>query len=434
MSRPIVPAQVTSRADTAALTGVDEALARILAVFSPLDAVDLPILECDGLVLAQDVVAEVDIPPFTNSAMDGYAVRAIDTAGATRLLPVALTITGSAHAGTVEALTILPGMAVRIMTGAPLPGGADAVVQFEETNEGAHGHTILIYRAASPGGHARDKGEDIRAGTTVLRAGHLVRPAEIGLLAALNHVTVSVVRRPRVAILATGDEIVEPGGTLKPGQVRNSNSHMLAAMAKRFGAIPLLLGVAGDNIIDLSRKLKRASSFDLIVTSGGVSHGDYDLVKDYLKSEGEVEIWHVAIKPGKPLAFGRIGGVPLLGLPGNPAAAAVCFEQFGRPAIKRMQGRSDLYAPVIQAVLTDRIENHGRRRHFVRASVARTGAGQYVVSTARRAGAGAMASLVRSNGLLVIPEELEVAEPGMTLSVQMSDWIAELPLPAPLLE
>jgi molybdopterin molybdotransferase len=237
---------------------------------------------------------------------------------------------------------------------------------------------------------------------------------------------VSVHRRPTVAVISTGDEVVDPGQPIRPGQIRNSNSSTLAAMAKRLGAIPILLGVARDNIDSLTDRLHAARNADLIVTSGGVSLGDYDMVKDVLRAEGEIAIWQVRMKPGKPLAFGTVGGKPLLGLPGNPVAAAVSFEQFGRPAIMRMLGRPDLFAPTVEARLLERIDNRGQRRHFVRARVEAVRDGEFTVRVAGDQGAGVLSSLCRANGLLVIPERIEVAEPGMRLTVQMIDWRTDL--------
>jgi molybdopterin molybdotransferase len=418
------------------MVGVDEALARILSAVSPLPPAEVAILDAEGLVLSEDVVSDVDIPPFRNSAMDGYAVRARDTRGASVSSPNSLRLIGSIAAGSDTTLTVSPGTAVRVMTGAVMPEGADAVVRFEETDETAYGpsriarierESIGITRAAKLWDNVRPAGEDVSRGVVVLAKGTPLRPPEIGLLAALNRATVMVHRRPCVAILSTGDEVIDIGRELQPGQIRNSNSYTLAAMAKRCGAEPVMLGVARDTMTDLTDKLAQARSADLIVTSGGVSLGDYDMVKDVLQAEGSVAIWQVRMKPGKPLAFGGVGGTPLLGLPGNPVAAAVSFEQFARPAIKRMLGRSDLFAPTIIATLTERIDNRGHRRHYVRAFVEKNGASEYNVRIAGDQGAGVLTSLVRANGLLVLPEHLEVAEPGMRLTVQMIDWSANLP-------
>ena len=261
-----------------------------------------------------------------------------------------------------------------------------------------------------------------RTNEVVVGAGTRLRPPEIGLLAAMNRATVPVHRRPRVAILSTGDEVVDLGPGLRPGQIRNSNSYTLAAMVRRAGGKPRLLGVARDRVGDLSGRLAAGRDADLLVTSGGVSVGDYDMVKDVLRAEGQIAIWQVRMKPGKPLAFGQIGGTPLLGLPGNPVAAAVSFEQFGRAAIRKMLGHRDLAIPTVEATLTERLDNRGHRRHYVRAVVERDPAGGYVIRAAGDQGAGVLSSMARANGLLVIPEEVEAAEPGMRLPVQMIDW------------
>ena len=430
MPEPETPLAERPWEDVQRLLGVDEALVRILAAFSPLPPESVPLLDACGLVLAEDLVAGEEIPPFRNSAMDGYAVRAGDTAGATFADPVRLRVVGNLAAGSSPRVRVEPGTAVRIMTGAPVPDGADSVVRFEETDEGSRQEAapsqtpgqVAICRPARPLDNVRPAGEDVRAGEVVLRAGTRLRPPEVGLLAALNRSRAVVHRRPRVAVLSTGDEVVDLGPPLLPGQIRNSNSYTLAAMAQRAGAVPSLLGVARDSMRDLSDRLGAACEADLIVTSGGVSVGDYDVVKDVLRAEGEVAIWQVRMKPGKPLAFGHLGATPLLGLPGNPVAAAVSFELFGRPAILKMLGRRDLAAPAIQATLLERLDNRGHRRHYVRARVERGETGEVVARAAGEQGAGVLSSLVRANGLLVIPEDVEVAEPGIRLPVLLLDW------------
>jgi molybdopterin molybdotransferase len=316
------------------------------------------------------------------------------------------------------------------MTGAPMPLAADAVVRFEETDEGDGNRgqprngawTVAIAKAACPGDNVRPAGEDVRRGTTVLSAGTRLRPAEIGLFAALGRSTVAVHRRPRVAVVSTGDELAAPGQPLCEGQIRDSNTSTIAAMVAQLGAVPIPCGVARDSVVGVRERLAEAKTADLIVTSGGVSAGDYDVVKDVLRAEGEVAIWQMRMKPGKPLAFGRIEATPLLGLPGNPVAAAISFTQFGRPAILKMFGRRDLTIPTIEARLLDRVDNRGRRRHFVRARVEGSHHEGFSVRVAGGQGAGVLTSLVRANGLLVVPEDLEVAEPGMCLQVQLLDW------------
>ena len=417
----------TASLTTTRMLSVDDALQRILDAFSPLPVEHRPLDEALGYVLAADVVAGSAVPAFPNSAMDGFAVRAADTSGATPGCPVPLQVIAEAAAGYPCAATVRPGTAVRIMTGAPIPSGADAVVRFEETDEVfgttrlGVGAVVTIHRAVSEGDNVRPVGEDVQAGATVLHAGARIRPAEIGVLAALNCTQVPVHRRPRVGILATGDEIVDPGEPLAAGQIRNSNAPMLAAMVARVGGDPVSLGIARDCTSELRHALAKAAGLDLLLTTGGVSVGDYDLVKQVLQREGQIDVWSVRIKPGKPLAFGWLDQTPLLGLPGNPVAAAVAFEQFARPAIRTMLGDRNLSLPTIMARLTGRVENRGGRRHFVRVAVSSTPGG-YEARVAGCQGSGVLSTLARANGLLVISETAAAVNDGDLVPVQMLDW------------
>jgi molybdopterin molybdotransferase len=310
------------------------------------------------------------------------------------------------------------------MTGAPVPDGADAVVRFEETDEraqataGAPLTEISVSRAIAAGENVREAGEDVRAGQVVLPVGARLGPAEIGILASLNLPTVPVHRLPRVAILSTGDEVVDLGPDLLPGQIRNSNSYTIAALVRQAGGEPILLGVARDTAGDLRAKLRSVNPPALFITTGGVSVGDYDVVKDVLRSEGSVDIWQVRMKPGKPLAFGTIGGVPLLGLPGNPVAALVSFEQFARPAIRGMLGHADLRLPEVDAILTERLTNPGGRRHFVRAILERTPRGHETRPTGGQ-GSALLTAAKRANCFIVVPESSDVVEAGSTVRVQI---------------
>jgi molybdopterin molybdotransferase len=402
---------------------VERALEIVLGAVRPLPVIGVPLLDSLGLVAALDVTAPADIPPFRNAAMDGFAVRHVDTSEASFSAAVTLRVVGQIAAGEASVHEVKPGDAVRIMTGAPMPEGADAVVRFEETDEAARPASerdaIGIFRPARALDNVRPAGEDIPRGAVAIPAGALLRPQEIGLLAALGIDAVPVHRRPQVAILSTGDEIADLREELRPGQIRNSNSYTLAAMVRQAGAEPLVAGVARDRVDDLRHKLDQCRPCDLIVTSGGVSLGDYDVVKDVLQSEGAIDVWQVRMKPGKPLAFGRIGDTPLLGLPGNPVAAAVSFEQFGKPAIRKMLGMRDVVSPTVKARLTERIDNRGRRRHYVRAVVDRDASGDLTVRASGDQGAGVLTSLTRANALLIVSEELDVAEPGMILPVQL---------------
>ena len=409
------------------LLDVDAARARILAAFAPLPVVRVPLGNALGSVLAVDVIAGSSVPAFPNAAMDGFAVRAVETLGASAERPARLRVIGEAAAGYESATIVTLGTAVRIMTGAPLPAGADAVVRFEETDErdGAlrrgPGDMVAIVMSVRSGENVRPIGEDVHAGETVLTAGTRVRPAEIGVLATLNRTQATVHRRPRVGILVTGDEIVDPGEPLGPGQIRNSNAPMLAALVTRWGGEAVPLGTARDTEDDLRGRLARADGLDLLLTTGGVSVGDYDLVKQVLHAEGRIDLWEVRIKPGKPLAFGCLGRTPVLGLPGNPVAAAVAFEQFARPAIRKMLGDRCLEIPTVLARLSGRIENRGGRRHYVRVTVEATAEG-YIARVAGGQGSGVLSTLARANGLLVIPEDVPFAEDGALLPAQMLAW------------
>jgi molybdopterin molybdotransferase len=409
------------------LRSVDSARETIVGAVAHLSAMTVAIDDALGLVLAEDVRAPLDVPPFANSAMDGYAVIASDTVPASAASPVGLEVIGEAPAGVACPIAVESGTAIRIMTGAPIPRGADAVVRFEDVEEPpAATHlkgrrSILVSRMARKQDNIRPAGEDVEAGQMVLSVGTPIRPAEIGMLASMGCAEIRVHRRPRIAVLATGDELVAPGGALGPGQIYNSNTSTICALVRRTGGESVALGIARDTTEDLRRSLRHLLDIDLILTTGGVSVGDYDLVKHVLQREGIVDLWQVRIKPGKPLAFGSLDEVPLIGLPGNPVAAAVAFEQFARPAIQRMLGHRAPSIPTVQARLLDRIENRGGRRHFVRARTWLQD-GSYVSTRAGRQGSAIMTSLVNGNSLVVVPEDCPVAEPGMMVEAQMLDW------------
>jgi molybdopterin molybdotransferase len=413
------------------LISVEEARDQILSQIYPLEAERIPILEALGRVLAEAIVSDTNIPPFANSAMDGYAVRASDLADASPAAPVRLTVLGSVAAGHVAGMRVGPGTAIRIMTGAPLPEGADAVVPYEDTGDldrpkgarlAAPATTIEVQKSVGAGDHVRAAGEDIRLHDQVMAPGTVIHPQGIGLLASLGRDTVLVHRRPRVAILATGDELLEVHEALRPGKIRSSNEYMNSALVTRTGGIPIRLGIARDTRADLTAKLRSGlvQGADLFITSGGVSVGDYDVVKDVLEAEGQIRFWQVRMKPGKPLAFGSLGGVPLIGLPGNPVSAMVSFEQFARPAILKMLGHSDLAKPTVRAILELPLTNNGRRG-FVQVVVTRH-EGRYHARPADDQGRGILTSMARANGLAVISEETLRVEAGREVNVQMLDW------------
>jgi molybdopterin molybdotransferase len=427
MPEPATPLAERPWEDVERMLDVDSALELVLSAFSPLPAESIPLLEANQRVLAADVMARDNVPPFRNSAMDGYAVLAEESAGATWSDPVLLPIAGQLAAGAEVTPSLPDGQAIRIMTGAPMPLGADAVVRFEETDErtgkrAAADGCVRIFRPAAPLDNVREAGEDISSGALVARSGQVLAPPDLGLLASVGHAEVGVHRRPRVSILSTGDEVIRPGANLPTGKIHDSNSFVLGTLARSWGGDVQLHGIARDSIADLTHHLADAQEADLIVTSGGVSLGDFDLVKDVLRSEGEVNIWQVRMKPGKPLAFGRIGGTPLLGVPGNPVAAAVSFMLFGRPAIRRMLGCADVAPATVDVVAAEPLDNRGHRRHYVRVHLKSQVDGPPLAYAVGEQGAGVLSSLAAADALLVVPEEMERVAAGTRLSAIVLDW------------
>ena len=410
------------------MISVEEALEKVLSCVSVLDREEKPILQCLGQVLDEDVYSSIDVPPLDNSAMDGYAVRAEDTTGAAPSSPVYLNVIGEVKAGDIPKEEVGALSALRIMTGAPIPRGADSVVQFEDTDEALRRERppfqIGILHQVTKGQNVRRAGEDIARGQLVLKRGAVLRPAEIGVIASLGKETTWVIRRPVVAIIATGDELAALGQPLPEGKIYNSNSFSVAAQVLRYGGIPQILGIARDRVKDIKDKIKEALSADLLLTSGGVSMGNYDLVKDVLAKQGEVSFWTVRMKPGKPLAFGMIKGVPHLGLPGNPVSSMITFELFARPAILKMMGKKNLSKPTIEATLEGHIKNTDGRRIFARAIVSREG-NRYLARIAGPQGSGILTSMSRANGLVIVPEDVEAVEEGETVEVLMLDWSEE---------
>jgi molybdopterin molybdotransferase len=417
------------------MISVEEALEKVLSYVVVLEPERKPILDCLGQVLAEDVYSTIDIPPLDNSAMDGYALRAKDTRGASESSPRYLVVVGEVAAGSISAQEVKPGTAIRIMTGAPLPEGADAVVRFEDTDEvnrklsGGDLSHIGILCQAKKGLDVRGRGEDIARGDLILKKGKVLRPQEIGVLASLGRSTALVIRRPIVAILATGDELIGVDQPLAPGKIHASNNYTIAAEVSRYGGIPKILGIGRDSVQSLTKKIYEGLDADMLITSGGVSKGDYDIVKNVLAEHGEVGFWTVCMKPGKPLAFGVIrkteGGkekkVPHLGLPGNPVSSMVTFEQFARPAILKMMGKKILAKPAIRAIIEDDVVDTDGRRLFVRVSVTRRG-GQYYASVTGPQGSGILTSMAKANGLAVIPENSKGVKAGDMVEVQMLDW------------
>ena len=418
------------------MISVEEALERILGYVDVLGSEEKPFLEAVGQVLDEDVISPFDIPPLDNTAMDGYAVRAEDTRGASPESPVELMVMGEVAAGYVFEGEVSPGTAVRIMTGAPVPAGADAIVPFEETDEPfakapeqsrrLEATTVRVFKEARPGANIRRAGEDVRSGQTVVQRGTVLRPSEIGVLASVGKATVRVIRRPVVAVLSTGDELVEVGQPRPAAMIYDSNAYSVGALVRRYGGVPKLLGIAKDTVEALTEKIHQGLDADMIITSAGVSRGDYDVVKDVLAREGEIAFWTVAMKPGKPLAFGCFykdgRRIPHIGLPGNPVSSMVTFELFGRPALMKMMGKTDWRRPLVRAIAQERFLNRHDPRVFYARCVVTERDGRYYASLTGPQSSGMLTSMVSANGLTVMPPEVDVVEPGDEIDVLMLDW------------
>ncbi|MFJ9340144.1 gephyrin-like molybdotransferase Glp [Streptomyces sp. NPDC101733] len=429
------------------LWSVDEHLADVLAAVRPLEPIELQLLDAQGCVLVEDVTVPVALPPFDNSSMDGYAVRVADVQGASEEFPAVLAVIGDVAAGSGELPTVGPGQAARIMTGAPLPPGAEAVVPVEWTDGGtgsgaASGMTpasaapdgargdVRVHRPAEARAHVRSRGSDVQAGDLALAAGTVLGPPQIALLAAIGRGTVRVRPRPRVVVLSTGSELVQPGEPLTPGTIYDSNSFALAAAARDAGAIAYRVGAVADDADTLRSTIEdQLVRADLLVTTGGVSVGAYDVVKEALTSvsagdeaaeAGSVDFRRLAMQPGKPQGFGTIGPdhTPLLALPGNPVSSYVSFELFVRPAIRALMGlpESEVSRPAVRAVLkADRpLGSPAGRRQFLRGTYdAESG----TVSPVGGSGSHLIAALAHADSLMVVPEEVTAVEPGTELEV-----------------
>lgn len=416
-------------------------LENILGQLAPLEPIELQLLDAQGCVLVEDVTVPDALPPFENSSMDGYAVRVIDTEGATGDLPAVLTVVGDVAAGSDDLPTVGPGQAARIMTGAPLPPGADAVVPVEWTDGGTGGgpattmtaHSVdpagasgevRVHRPVTPGRYVRARGSDVAAGALALAEGAVLGPAQIGLLAAIGRSRVRVRPRPRVVVMSTGSELVPPGEALGPGRIHDSNSFMLTAAARAAGAIAYRVGAVADDAGTLRAAIEdQLVRADLIVTSGGVSVGAYDVVKEALSSfedeDSRVDFRRLAMQPGKPQGFGRIGPdrTPLLALPGNPVSSYVSFELFVRPAIRALMGMRDVHREVVRAVCDTGVESSPEgKRQFLRGRHAHG-----IVTPVGGAGSHLVKALADANALIVVPEAVTSVEPGGWVDVILLD-------------
>ncbi|MEU8122170.1 gephyrin-like molybdotransferase Glp [Spirillospora sp. NPDC049024] len=394
---------------------VDEHLTEILGSVSALPPLDLALLEAQGTVLAEPVTAPVPLPPFDNSAMDGYAVVAADIAAATETEPVVLPVVGDIVAGDSGVAAIRPGLTARIMTGAPLPAGADAVIPVEWTDGG--NATVRISRAAPPGNYIRRAGEDVLAGQVVAEAGTRLSAPQIGMLAAVGRSRVTVRPKPRIVVVSTGDELREPGTPLAPGQIWESNSFMLTAAVVEAGGVGYRQTTVQDEpakVLEmLHDQLVRA---DAIVTTGGVSMGTKDVVKEVLTGTGTVGFHKVRMRPGKPQGFGLLEGTPVFTLPGNPVSAYVSFQVFVRPALRAMQGLPPEPLPTVSAVLAEDVKSPAGLRHFLRGRLSST-RGFHTVTAADVQGSHQLGSLSSANALIEIPEDVEALPAGSHVEV-----------------
>ncbi len=413
---------------------VEEALERVLRRINTLPPKDVPLSDANGLGLAEDVRSTISIPPLPNSAMDGYAVRAEDVAGATQDSPVALPVIGEIAAGAPPEPAVQPGTAVRIMTGAPTPPGADAIVRFEDTDEearrsdGSSLATIGIHASPVVGTSIRAAGEDVQAGEIVLTAGTVLGPAHLGVLASLGRRSAPVYPRPVVAIMASGNELASPGDELSAGHIYDINTYTVQGLVQQMGCVPLVLGIARDTEESVKEHIARARDADFLITSAGVSVGYYDLVKQVLTSHGDVDVWSVRMRPGKPVMFGVLRGgdddpwdqgVPHLGLPGNPVSAMVVFHMLARPALRKMMGHTSWDVPSMSAILDEPIHNEDGRRVYARAWVYTAEDGKLHARLSGPQGSNILTAMARANGLAICPEDVRQLEAGDEVRVEM---------------
>ena len=407
------------------MLSVVSALEKLLLEFEVVISEDVLLSRCHNRVLAENLHATFDLPLFANSSMDGFAVIAEDVQGASDNNPVELSVIADIAAGSGVKKSLAKGQTIRIMTGAAVPDGCDAVVPIEDTDYTANlTHNVFpcpirINKPVKLGDYIRPKGQDVTAGEVVLELGNLLRSQEIGFLSMLGFEKLPVYRLPRVAILSTGDELVKPGKPLSPGKIYDANSAMLTAQIIENGGECLDLGIAKDNYADIFRRLERGFSehVDLIISSAGVSVGAFDLVRKVIEEHGSISFWRVNMRPGKPLAFGKYRNIPFIGLPGNPVSAFVGFEVFVRPAIAKMRGLKERIRPVQKVVLNDEIFSDGRES-YLRGNVFQKKDRLYASLTGHQ-GSGNLRSLIQSNAFLIVPSEVK----SLPIGAEINAWI-----------
>ncbi|MBI4726501.1 molybdopterin molybdotransferase MoeA [candidate division TA06 bacterium] len=397
----------------------NEARNKMLEGIKPLPTEKCRLDDLLGRILAQDITASFDIPPKDNSAMDGFAVIYSDVATASPENPVALQVIEDVPAGKVAVKSLKPGQAIRIMTGAQIPEGAEAVVPVELTSKGIQNTEVRILKAVKQGANIRRQGEDVTSGQLLIAQGVRLRPQEVGLIASLGLTEALVAKQPVVGIISSGNEIAAPGQPLKPGQIYDANRFSIGGQVKEAGAEVKDYGIISDDLEKIKETLNQAArECDVVITSGGVSVGDYDLMKQALSSLGQMNFWQVKQKPGKPLAFGHINGKPVVGLPGNPVSSMVVCEQYDRPLLLKMQGSVNIYKEAIFAVCDQDIKKHAGRTEFLRAKVKWQDGAYHVVLTGPQ-GSGILTSMVQADGLMILPEECDGVKPGDVVQIEL---------------
>ncbi|MBK9926347.1 MAG: molybdopterin molybdotransferase MoeA [Anaerolineales bacterium] len=404
------------------LLSVQQARERILSQFNPVQTEIVPITACINRILGMDIVAADDLPLFDNSSMDGFAIRAADSSNAAPASRVTLSVVADLPAGSTPTISLAPGQAARIMTGAQMPQGADSVIPVEDTDfndrsPGTHApETVSFEKIVKKGENVRPRGMDVHAGDVVLKRGSILKPQDIGLLAMLGFSEVEVYKRPLIALLSSGDELLEAGAPLESGKIRDSNSYMLAALIESTYAEVLRLGIAKDTRASVQGLIDQAVQLnvDLILSSAGVSVGAFDYVKEVVESHGSLNFWRVNMRPGKPVAFGEYKGIPFIGLPGNPVSAFVGFEVFVRDTLQRLSGHSDRNRLTVRVRCEEEILSDGRES-YLRAIVHEEN-GQYVANLTGHQGSGNLLSLVQANALLIIPAGVKCVPAGQEVN------------------